>query len=336
MIKYENYGSKATRAGFGTALKEMGEKHSNLVVIGADVTGSVLTSNFKEKFPERFISVGVAEQNATTVAAGLALSGKIAVFSSYSAFSAFRNADQIRVSVAYNNVNVIIGGGHSGVTVGPDGATHQSLEEIAFIRALPNMTLVVPADYEETRKATIALIEKPGPSFIRFGRPAVPMFTNEQSHFEIGKANVLTEGNDVALIACGHLVWESLLAAEELYNKYGINARVINNHTIKPIDVVTITDAAMECGAIVTAEEHQVYGGLGGAVAEVTAKNYPCPIEFVGMRDTFGGSGEPEELLVKFGLTSKEIVVSALKAIERKKNGFIGYRKVSDVPIVNQ
>ncbi|MBX3043684.1 MAG: transketolase family protein [Candidatus Kapabacteria bacterium] len=333
MKNLEHSGLKPTRAGFGKALVEMGEKHSNLVVIGADVTGSVLTSYFQEKFPERFISVGVAEQNATTVAAGLALSGKIAVFSSYSAFSAFRNADMLRVSVAYNDVNVKIGGGHSGVTVGPDGATHQSLEEIAFLRALPNMTVVVPADYEETRKATIAVIEKPGPAFIRFGRPAVPAFTDENSTFEIGKANILREGNDLAIVACGHLVWQALLAAEELSSKHGIEARVINNHTIKPIDLETITDAAMQCKAIVTAEEHQVHGGLGGAVAEVVVKNYPSPIELLGMRDTFGGSGEPEELLEKYGLTYKEIVLSSLKVIERKEKGFIGYRKVSDVPI---
>lgn len=332
--KYEKYGSKSTREGFGLALAEMGEVHDNLVVIGADVSGSVLTSYFRDKFPQRFISVGVAEQNATTIAAGLALSGKIAVFASYSAFSAFRNADMIRVSVAYNEANVKIGGGHSGVTVGPDGATHQSLEELAFLRALPNMTIVVPADYEETRKATKAVIEMVGPAFIRFGRPSVPMFTKVDSPFELGKANILRQGNDVALIACGHLVWESLAAAEELSEKHGIEARVINCHTIKPIDIVTITDAAMQCGAIVTAEEHQVHGGLGGAVAEVTAKNYPCPIEFVGMRDTFGGSGEPEELMIKYGLTSKEIIVSALKSIERKKNGFLGYRNVKDVPIV--
>ncbi|GAB1371449.1 transketolase family protein [Candidatus Kapaibacterium sp.] len=332
-MKYQNLGSKPTRNGFGIALAEMGEKHNNLVVIGADVTGSVLTSFFKEKFPERFISVGVAEQNATTVAAGLALSGKIAVFSSYSAFSAFRNADMLRVSVAYNDVNVKIGGGHAGVTVGPDGATHQSLEEIAFVRALPNMTLVVPADYEETRKATIAVIEKPGPAFIRFGRPSVPMFTTPESVFEIGKANVLTDGSDVAIVACGHLVWEALLAADILESKHGIKARVINNHTIKPIDVKTITDASIQCGAIVTAEEHQVHGGLGGAVAEVVAKNYPCPIEFVGMRDEFGGSGEPDELMIKYGMTHKEIVMSVFKVLERKEKGFVGYRKVSDVPI---
>lgn len=333
MKKVEKYGSKPTRTGFGIALAEMGEKHSNVVVIGADVTGSVLTSYFQEKFPERFISVGIAEQNATTIAAGLALSGKIAVFSSYSAFSAFRNADMIRVSVAYNDVNVKIGGAHSGVTVGPDGATHQSLEEIAFLRALPNMTIVVPADYEETRKATKAIIEKPGPAFIRFGRPSVPMFTTEDSPFEIGKANILREGSDVAIIACGHLVWEALLAAEELSVNHGINARVINMHTIKPIDVEAITKASMECGAIVTAEEHQVHGGLGGAVSEVVVKNYPCPVELVGMRDCFGGSGEPEELLVKFGLTYKEIILSTLQVIERKQNGFIGFRKVNDVPI---
>lgn len=334
MKKFELYGSKPTRGGFGIALAEMGEIHPNLIVIGADVTGSVMTSYFKEKFPERFISVGVAEQNATTIAAGLALSGKIAVFSSYSAFAAFRNADMLRISVAYNEANVKIGGGHSGLTVGPDGATHQSLEELSFLRALPNMTIVVPADYEETKKATKAVIEMHGPAYIRFGRPNVPMFTDENSPFEIGKANVLTEGSDIAIIACGHLVWESILASQILEEKYSINSRVINCHTIKPIDVKTITDAAMECGAIVTAEEHQVHGGLGGAVAEVTAKNFPCPIEFVGMRDSFGGSGEPEELMIKYGLTHREIVISALKAIERKNKGFIGYRNVKDVPIV--
>jgi transketolase len=239
----------------------------------------------------------------------------------------------LRVSVAYNDVNVKIGGAHSGVTVGPDGATHQSLEELAFLRALPNMTLVVPADYEQTRKATKAIIEKVGPAFIRFGRPAVPMFTTEDSPFELGRAEVMRDGGDVAIIACGHLVWHSLLAAEELWQKHGIDARVINSHTIKPVDVKTITDAALDCKAIVTAEEHQVHGGLGGAVAEVLAKNFPVPIEILGMRDTFGGSGEPEELLVKYGLTYKEIILSTMKVLERKKKGFIGYRNVSDVPI---
>ena len=332
METYKLLGKKPTRHGFGLALVELGEKYDNVVVLGGDITGSVMTSYFKERFPERFFSIGIAEGNATTIAAGLALSGKIAFFSSYSAFAAFRNADQLRISVCYNDVNVKIGGGHSGITVGPDGATHQSLEEIAFLRVLPNMTLVVPADYEEARKATIAIGEMQGPAYIRFGRSAVPMFTTPETPFELGKAQVLREGNDVAIIACGLLVWEALLAAEELSKRKGISARVINCATIKPIDIKTITDAAMECGCFVTAEEHQVHGGLGGAVAEVTAKNFPVPIEFVGVKDSFGQSGEPEELMVKFGLTWKEIYASALKSIERRDKNFIGYRKIKDVP----
>ncbi len=331
MKTYEKKGDKATRNGFGEALAELGDTMPELVVIGADVTGSVLTSFFQEKHPDRFFSVGVAEQNATTVAVGMALSGKVAVFSSYSAFAAFRNADQLRVSVCYNEANVKIGGAHSGITVGPDGATHQSLEEIAFLRALPNLTLVSPCDYLEAKKATKAICEMVGPAFIRFGRPAVPMFTNDDTPFILGKANILREGNDVAIIACGLLVWQALLAADKLNEIHGINARVINMHTIKPIDVQAIVDAARECACIVTAEEHQVHGGLGGAVAEVTAKNSPVPIELVGMKDSFGGSGEPFELMEKYGMTWKEIYASALVAIERKKGTYNKIRQVKDV-----
>lgn len=332
MTEFKLLGKKPTRHGFGEGLVTLGERHDNVIVLGGDITGSVLTSFFKEKFPERFFSIGVAEQNATTIAAGFALSGKIAFFASYSAFSAFRNADQLRISVCYNDINVKIGGGHSGITVGPDGATHQSLEEVSLLRTLPNMTLVVPADYEEAKKATIATGEMVGPAFIRFGRSPVPMFTTSDSTFELGKANVLTEGEDVAIVACGLMVWEALVAAQELEKRKGIKARVINNHTIKPIDAPTIVNAAIDCGAIVTAEEHQVHGGLGGAVAEVVVKNCPVPMEFVGVKDTFGGSGEPDELLVHFGLTWKEIYASALVAVERKEKGFIGVRKVKDVP----
>jgi len=332
MEKLTLLGKKPTRHGFGTALVELGEKHDNVVVLGSDITGSVMTSMFKEKFPERFFSIGIAEANATTIAAGLALSGKIAFFSSYSAFAAFRNSDQLRISICYNDVNVKIGGGHSGITVGPDGATHQSLEEVSFLRALPNMTLIVPCDFEEARKATFAVGEMYGPAYIRFGRSAVPMFTTKETPFEIGKAQILKEGTDVAIVACGLLVWEALLAAEELEKRKGISAQVVNCSTIKPIDVQTLTDTAMKCGAIVTAEEHQVHGGLGAAVSEVVVKNYPVPMEFVGVKDSFGGSGEPEELKVKFGLTWKEIYSSALTAIERKEKGFIGYRRLIEIP----
>ena len=323
-------GSKPTRFGFGDGLVSLGEKHSNVVVLGGDITGSVMTSQFKEKFPDRFFSIGIAEQNATTIAAGLALSGKIPFFASYGAFCALRNADQLRISVCYNEVNVKIGGGHSGISVGPDGATHQVLEEIAYLRTLPHMTLIVPCDYEEARKATIAMGEMIGPAYIRFGRSPVPLFTTPDTPFELGKAYVVREGTDVALIACGALVWESMLAADELEKK-GISARVVNVPTIKPFDFATVTQAARDCGCIVTAEEHQVHAGLGGAVAECTGKNAPVPIEFVGVKDSFGGSGDPEELMVKFGLTWREIYASALVAMERRDKGSTGVRAIKEL-----
>ena len=327
----EKYGDKPTRPGFGEGLVELGKKNKNVVAIGADVTGSVMTSFFRDEFPDRFFSVGVAEQNATTVAVGLALSGKIPFFASYSAFAAFRNADQLRVSVCYNEANVKIGGGHSGVTVGPDGATHQSLEEVAFLRALPNLTLVVPCDYNQAKKATIAIGEMIGPAYIRFGRPSVPMFTKEVDKFELGKADTLINGDDIAIIANGHLVWEAIIAAEKLKEEKNINARVINCHTVKPLDVISIIAAARECGAIVTAEEHQVHGGLGGAIAEVVVKNHPVPMEIVGVKDSFGGSGEPFELMEEFGLTWKEIYASVLTAIERKKGKLFPIREVKEI-----
>ncbi len=332
MEKFDLKGKKPTRHGFGEGLVELGERYDNVVVLGGDITGSVMTSYFKEKFPERFFSIGIQEANATTIAVGLALSGKIPFFSSYSAFAAFRNTDQLRISVCYNDANVKIGGGHSGITVGPDGATHQSLEEVSLLRALPNMTLLVPCDFMEAKKATIAMGEMVGPAYIRFGRSAVPYFTDENTPFEIGKAQVFREGKDVAIIANGLMVWDALLAAEELEKRKGISARVINNPSIKPIDVETLTDAARECGAIVTAEEHQVYGGLGSAVAEVVVKNHPVPMEFIGVKDRFGASGEPDELKEIFGLTWQQIYASALLAMERRDKGAIGYRKLTDFP----
>jgi transketolase len=331
MQEYTLLGQKPTRFGFGDGLVTLGERHDNVVVLGGDITGSVMTSLFKNKFPDRFFSIGIAEQNATTIAVGLALSGKIPFFASYGAFCAFRNADQLRISVCYNEANVKIGGGHAGISVGPDGATHQVLEEIAFLRTLPHMTLIVPADYEEARKATIAMGEMHGPAYIRFGRSPVPLFTTEATPFEIGKANVLRDGGDVAICAIGSMVWEALRAAEILA-KRGIQARVINCASVKPFDEATVVEAARACGAMVTAEEHQVHGGLGGIVAEVLAKNVPVPIEFVGVKDTFGGSGEPEELMAKFGLTYREIAAAALRAIQRRDGGFDGVvRKVRDV-----
>ncbi len=330
MNEFKLLGEKPTRQGFGEALVELGKINKDIVVLGADVSGSVKTSLFAEEFPERFFNIGIAEQNATTIAAGFALSGKIPFFSSYSAFAAFRNADQLRVSVAYNNVNVKIGGGHSGITVGQDGATHQSLEEMAMLRTLPNMTLVCPCDYEETKKATFAIANIVGPAFIRFGRTAVPQFTDYETPFKLGRAEIFREGTDVTIIACGIMVWEALLAADKLESE-NISVKVINNHTIKPIDEATIVEAAQETGAVVTAEEHQVHGGMGSAVAEVLAKNYPVPIEFVGMKDEFGGSGEPKELTVHYGFTWKEIYASVIQVIDRKNNGFSQLRKVKEV-----
>lgn len=331
MKNYESQGKKPTRHGFGEGLVELGEKYDNLIVLGGDITDSVKTSFFQKKFPDRFFSIGVAEQNATTIAAGFALSGKIAFFSSYSAFAAFRNADQLRVSVCYNETNVKIGGGHSGITVGPDGATHQSLEELSLLRTLPNLTTVVPADFLEAKKATVAIGEMTGPAFIRFGRAPQAMFTKDETPFELGKANVLTEGNDVAIVACGIMVWEALLAAEELEKRKGVKARVINSHSIKPFDYEAVISAAKECGCIVTAEEHQVHGGLGGMTAEAVVKNYPVPVEIVGIRDTFGGSGEPEELCSYFKITWKEIYASALTALERKNGKVFPIRQIKDV-----
>jgi len=310
-------GKKATRFGFGEGLVTLGEKYDNVVVLGGDITGSVMTSYFKEKFPDRFFSMGIMEASATLVATGLALSGKVPFFASYGAFAACRNTDMLRISVCYNDANVKIGGGHAGISVGPDGATHQVLEEIAITRSLPNMTLVVPCDFLETKKATVAIGEYVGPCYIRFGRTDTPQFTTEDTPFVLGKAQVFRDGGDVAICACGPMVWEALLAADALEAE-GIDCRVINVSTIKPIDKETILAAARECGAIVTAEEHQITAGLGGAVAEVVVKEHPVPMEFVGVNDTFGGSGDPDELMQLFGLTHKEIIAAVKKVIKRK------------------
>lgn len=319
MKKYTLRGNKPTRHGFGEALAELGEKNQDIVVLGADVTGSVMTSYFKEKFPERFFSIGIAEQNATTIAVGFALSGKIPFFASYAAFSTFRNADQLRISVCYNRANVKIAGGHAGVTVGPDGATHQVLEDLAIVRTLPNMTVVVPCDFEQAKKATVAIANINGPAYIRLSRSNVPLFTDENAKFEIGKIDVLQNGSDVALIACGTMVWQALLAAEELYNKYNIKATVVNNYSIKPLDKEGLVKVAKKCGAIVTAEEHQVIGGMGSAIAELLSKECPTPINFVGMQDKFGESGEPNELLDKYKLNAAGIVEAALEVMKMKK-----------------
>ncbi len=317
--RFQMEGKKATRFGFGEGLVVLGERYENVVVLGGDITGSVMTSYFKDKFPDRFFSMGITEATATLVASGLALSGMIPFFATYGAFASCRNTDMLRISCAYNDANVKIGGGHAGISVGEDGATHQALEEIAIIRVLPNMTLVVPCDFLESRKATIAVGEMYGPAYIRFGRVDVPSFTREDTPFEIGKAQVFKEGNDAAVIACGPMVWEALQAAYELQGE-GIDVRVINMSTIKPLDRATILSAASECGALVTAEEHQINAGLGGAVAEVLAQEHPAPLEFVGVKDMFGGSGKADELMRHFGLTSSDIKAAVLRAIARKRS----------------
>lgn len=314
----QNRGNISTKIGFGKGLKAAGERNENLVVLGSDITNSVGVNIFSEEFPERFYSLGIAEQNAVGVAAGMAMSGLIPVFSTYAVFASMRTLDQIRISLCYNNLHVIIGGAHAGISVGPDGATHQALEDIAALRALPNITIISPCDATQTKIATQKAVEEiSGPVYIRFGRHAIPDFSLENQNFEIGKAQTLIDGNDVALIATGSLVWESLRAAD-LLKKQGISARVINIHTIKPLDIDIIIKAAKECGCIVTAEEHQITGGLGSAIAEVVVKELPVPMEMVGMPDCFGESGEAEELMQKYNMSSKAIIEAVHKLLERK------------------
>lgn len=313
--------NRATKDGFSEGLKIAG-KNPKVIGLGADISASVGVNLFAEAYPDRFFSFGIAEQNCIGSAAGLALSGKIPVFSTYAVFSALRTTDQIRISICYNKLHVIIGGAHAGVSVGPDGATHQALEDIAIMRSLPYMTVISPCDATQTKIAVISAIENiNSPVYIRYGREAVPDFTYDNQAFKIGKAQILIEGNDLTIIATGHMVWEAILAALKLRDK-GIHARVINLHTIKPIDENAIINAAKETGLIITAEEHQIMGGMGNAVAEVVVKNYPVPMDFVGMRDTFGESGKPEELLRKYEMTSESIFKKALENYSRKKSDF--------------
>ncbi len=307
-----------TRDGYGKGLVELGEKNKDVVVLCADLTESTRSNWFKEKYPERFVEVGVAEQNMMGIAAGMALSGKVPFVSSYAVFSPGRNWDQLRVSVCYTNANVKIGGMHAGISVGPDGATHQALEDISITRCLPNLTVIVPCDWIQGKKATIAAGQATGPHYLRFGREKTPTITCEETPFEIGKADVYADGDDVALIATGTMVYESLVAAKEL-EKLGISAAVVNCHTIKPIDVKTITEVAKKCGAVITVEEHQINGGLGSAVAEVLVENHPIPMKRIGMLDTFGESGSPDELFKKYKMNSSEIVKQAMQIVKTKK-----------------
>jgi len=307
-----------TRDGFGKGVVELGRENKDIVVLSADLTDSTRAGWFKKEFPDRFFGMGVAEQDMMGTAAGFALMGKIPFACTFGVFASGRAWDQIRVSIAYMNLNVKIIGTHGGISVGPDGATHQALEEIALMRIIPNMTVIVPADAIEAKKATIEAGKAKGPVYIRLGRAPVPAVTKEDALFRIGKADTLREGSDVAIIACGQMVSESLVAAETL-EKEGIKAMVINMHTPKPLDKDAIIKAARLTKAIVTAEEHTVLGGLGGAVSEVVSQNCPVPIKMVGIQDTFGVSGEPEELFKYFGLTPENIVKAAKEAIGMKK-----------------
>jgi transketolase len=318
MLKFQSRELKATRLGFGEALVELGKENPDVVVLGGDVSGSVKTDMFMKAFPDRFITVGVAEQDMIGTAAGLAVAGKIPFASTYGEFAVGRPFDQIRQSIAYSRLPVKICASHCGITVGPDGATHQSLEDLGLMRLLPHMTVATPCDYFETKKLVKASIGWAQPIYIRFFRDNTPVFTSESSPLEIGKANTLIDGNDVTIIACGLQVWEAILA-EEVLAAEGIGVRLINMHTIKPLDTESVLIAARETGAIVTAEDHQIQGGLGGAVAELLAQSLPTPQEFVAIRDTFGESGKGDELMKKYGIAKDDIVKAARRVLLRKK-----------------
>lgn len=310
----------ATRDAYGKALVKLGAQNPQVVVLDADLSKSTKTADFKKQYPERFFNMGIAEQNLLGTAAGLAAAGKIPFASTFAVFATGRAFEQIRNSIAYTKLNVKIAATHAGLTVGEDGASHQAIADVAVMRALPNMTVIVPADGIEAEKAVFAAAEKDGPVYIRMGRSGVPALFSEEYVFTIGKAAVMKAGTDVTVIACGIMVADAINVAKEL-EREGISVRVVNMATIKPIDKEAVISAATETGAIVTAEEHTIIGGLGSAVAEVLVENAPVPLERVGVKDTFGESGKPQELLEKYGLTPKDIKAAIYKVIERKKAG---------------
>ncbi|MFY9493383.1 MAG: transketolase family protein [Minisyncoccia bacterium] len=308
---------KATRDGYGEGLVLAGEKNKNVVVLCADLTESTRSLAFQKKFPERFVELGVAEQNMASVAAGMALAGKIPFVSSYATFSPGRNNEQIRTTIAYNEANVKIAGAHAGISVGPDGATHQALEDIGLMRMLPGMTVIVPCDYEEAKKATLAAAELAGPVYLRFGREKTPVITTADTPFKIGQAEVFKDGRDAVIFVCGPLIYNALRVALDLEEEK-ISVAVVNIHTIKPLDGETILKYVRQTKAVVTVEEHQIYGGLGGAIAEFLAKELPVPMEFIGVHDSFGESGQPEELIEKYGLGVESIKKAIRKVLTRK------------------
>jgi len=308
---------KDTRSGFGEGLTELGKTNENVVSLCADLTGSLKMGDFAKNHPDRFFQVGIAEANMIGMAAGLTVGGKIPFTGTFANFSTARVYDQIRQVVSYSNKNVKICASHAGLTLGEDGATHQTLEDIGMIKMLPGMVVINPCDFNQTKAATIAIADYVGPVYLRFGRPKVPNFTAENQEFEIGKALHLEEGTDVSIFATGHLVWEALEAQKSL-NKEGISAEVINIHTIKPLDKEAILKSVQKTKCVVTAEEHQMNGGLGDSIAQLLSRELPTPLEMVAVDDSFGESGPPMKLMEKYGLTSKEIISSAKKVINRK------------------
>lgn len=309
--------SNDTRSGFGAGLLELGQENPNVVALCADLTGSLKMDAFQKAFPERFIQVGIAEANMMGMAAGLTIGGKIPFTGTFANFSTGRVYDQIRQSIAYSGKNVKICASHAGLTLGEDGATHQILEDIGLMKMLPHMVVINPCDFNQTKAATKAIADYEGPVYLRFGRPKVPNFTPANQKFEIGKAIVLKPGTDVTIIATGHLVWEACLAVEALSLK-GIDAELINIHTIKPLDQEAVIASVKKTGCVVTAEEHQIFGGLGESVAGLLARHYPKPIEMVGVNDSFGESGTPAELMTKYGLDAQHIEWAVEKVIKRK------------------
>lgn len=310
-------GEKDTRSGFGEGLHELGKENENVVGLCADLTGSLKMNAFQEDFPDRFFQVGIAEANMMGIAAGMTIGGKIPFTGTFANFSTGRVYDQIRQSIAYSDKNVKICASHAGLTLGEDGATHQILEDIGMMKMLPNISVIVPADFNQTKLATKAIAAHDGPVYLRFGRPKVPIFTDANADFKIGKADVIFEGKDVSIIACGHLVWKAVEAAQELI-KDGIDAEVINMHTIKPLDEEAILKTAAKTGCVVTAEEHMLNGGLGDSVAQVLSRNNPTPQEYVGVNDSFGESGTPAELMTKYGIDTTDVIKAAKKVISRK------------------
>ena len=308
-----------TRNGFGEGLIEAGSRSRDVLGICADLSESTRFEGFKKAYPEQYIEIGVSEQMLVAMAGGLAAVGKIPWIASYAMFNPGRSWEQVRTIMALNETNVKIAGAHAGVSVGPDGATHQAIEDIAIMRVIPHMTVVVPCDSVQTKKAAIALSEMWGPVYLRFGREKSAVITTDETPFEIGKAQILREGNDVAIIACGILVYNALIAADRLSAQHGIECRVVNNHTVKPMDEAAIVDAARGCGAIVTVEEHQRQAGMGSRVAEILAQHHPVPIEFIGVDDRFGQSGDPFELIEYYGMGADAIVEAVRRAHSRKK-----------------